>query len=76
MNENYTLSYFLRALQQEAAGWELNSEQIMEGTGMKKVPDKNENIPSKKVLAEIINFAKSYDAVKTSTVGYVEMNFN
>ncbi|MCW0481966.1 hypothetical protein [Gaoshiqia sediminis] len=76
MNENYTLNYFLRALQQEAVGWELNPGQIMESAGMKKIAGKNENLPSKKVLAGIMDFAKSYDAVKTRTVGYIEMNFN
>jgi hypothetical protein len=32
--------------------------------------------PSKEVLEAILNFSRSYEAVKTESSGYVEMNLN
>lgn len=38
-------------------------------------PDKGKS-PSDMIINNILNFSRSYDAKKTETVGYVEMNLN
>ncbi len=40
-----------------------------------EMPD-NGKSPSDRIIGNILNFSRSYDAKKTKSVGYVEMNLN
>jgi hypothetical protein len=36
----------------------------------------NENVPSDRIIENIMNFARSYEVCKTESTGYVEMILN
>ena len=65
--------YFVNSFQSE-----LNHINLVE-TSVDGHPDMmsiEEKMPSDRIIENILNFARSYDAFETKDVGYVEMNLN
>ena len=71
---NYsTLIYFVNSFQSE-----LNQINLVETNvdGHPEMMSNDEKMPSDRIIENILNFARSYEAFETEDVGYVEMNLN
>lgn len=76
MDKIYTFFYLRETYQDESAESILLSTR---GLGENVEMTKDENIdcsPSEFVLKRILDFAKSYDVLKSASTGYVELNLN
>jgi hypothetical protein len=71
---NYsTLNYFVYSFQSK-----LNQFSLIEASvnrNSETMSKKNEG-PSDRLVENILNFARSYEVLKTKETGYVEMNLN
>ncbi|WP_423127942.1 hypothetical protein [Gaoshiqia sp. Z1-71] len=74
MEENFTLMNLFYTCQDGFC--ELGQKLKLEEIGMLKKTGKKKYQPSKRVLQNILDFAKSFNTEETTSIGYVEMNLN
>jgi len=71
---NYsTLIYFVNSFQSKSKSVNLVETEVDNNLEMMS---NNEELPSKQIVENILNFARSYDVYETQDLGYVEMNLN
>ncbi len=76
MDENCTLFYFIATYHAEPKRSCLICSVRKESEGMLRKTEEENYSPSDRILKKIFDFAKSYDALKTTSAGYVELNLN
>ena len=73
MRKNSTLIYFVNSFQSVLKSVKLVETEVDNGPVNYS---KKEQDPPDRIVQNILNFARSYDVVKTEEIGYVEMNLN
>jgi hypothetical protein len=73
MRKNSTLIYFVNSFQSVLKSVKLVETEVDNGPVNSS---KKEQDPPDRIVQNILNFARSYDVVKTEEIGYVEMNLN
>ncbi len=72
---NSTLHYFVNNFHPESESFLLNLVNDFPENKLAKM-DNTEILPSERTIENILNFARSYEVLKTEKAGYVEMNLN
>ncbi|MGE0021328.1 MAG: hypothetical protein AB7S72_16760 [Draconibacterium sp.] len=75
MRKNSTLIYVVNRIAAEIESDHSTRIDEFINNLLDEMPDDSKS-PSDKIIGNILNFSRSYDAKKTKTVGYVEMNLN
>lgn len=74
MKKNSTLIYFVNRFNFDSELNEFGSQSQVNGTLAKMENDKE--MPSDRIIQNILNFARSYEVLETKETGYVEMILN
>lgn len=75
MKKNSTLIYFVKCYNSDSESFLLNpGDHQFERTLARMEND--EKMPSDRTIQNILNFARSYEVIKTKETGYVEMILN
>lgn len=72
---NSTLIYFVNHFSSELDSFLVDTEIDIPEKNLAEM-DNTEILPSERTIENILNFARSYEVLKTEEVGYVEMNLN
>lgn len=72
---NSTLIYFVNHFSSELDSFQVDTEMDIPENNLAKM-DNTEILPSERTIENILNFARSYEVLKTEEAGYVEMNLN
>lgn len=70
-----TLIYFVNHFRSETESFLSSSEFDFPEDNLAMM-DNKEILPSERTIENILNFARSYEVLKTEEAGYVEMNLN
>ncbi len=72
---NSTLIYFVNHFPSELESFLVDTENDIPENNLAAM-DNTEILPSDRTIENILNFARSYEVLKTEETGYVEMNLN
>lgn len=72
---NSTLLYFVNHFSSELDSFLVEPENDIPENNLAEM-DNTEILPSERTIENILNFARSYEVLKTEETGYVEMNLN
>lgn len=75
MRKSSTLIYVVNRIETEKVSGQSTRIDEFINKFLDGMPD-NGISPSEKIIDTILNFSRSYDAKKTKSAGYVEMNLN
>ena len=75
MKKNSTLIYFVKRFNSDSESFQFDSDDNQVERALARM-EKDEKMPSDRTIKNILNFARSYEVMKTKETGYVEMILN
>ena len=75
MRKNSTLIYFVKRFNSDSESFLFDPDDHQFERTLARM-EKDEKMPSDRTIKNILNFARSYEVIKTKETGYVEMILN